>query len=202
MEKVIKLLGSIFLAVGGTCLLFGLAILLFIRDGNIAFGVLGLLCFIFSCIGGGMLLGASAVNRRSKRIIKNGTRYTGKIYSYIEDQSVLINNAYPINIVVHYFDKEGIEREVTIPTKFTKGSESFPIGATIDFVIYKSSSAWIKDSVRFDHIDREEELMDNKPLNPTKLNLIAVTCPTCSASYKAAQGFAATCPYCGHSVNL
>lgn len=205
VRKITKLLGGIFLALGGTLLIVSLVVLLVTHGsegGKTAGGIVGLLCFIFSAIGVGMSVGATANDRKRKNIIKKGDRYTGKIYAYTEDKAILVNNDYPVNTVVHYFDRAGIEREIIIPTKFAKGSGAFPIGATIDFVIYGSSSTWIDDSVRFDHIEREDELMDNKPVDQSKLNRVAVTCPTCGASYVAAQGYAATCPFCGHAVNL
>lgn len=205
MRKILKLLGFIFLAVGALFLLICIAILLITRcnmGGVIGGSITALFSVIWGGIGGGMLIGASASNRSRQKIINKGTRHTGKIYGYVEDRAIKVNNSYPINIVVRYFDNSGTEREVIIPTKFARGSGAFPIGATIDFVLYKSTSTWIDGSVRNDPIAREDELMDNIPLYSSQLTMRAVTCPTCGASYTAAQGYAAACPYCGHAVNL
>ena len=44
--------------------------------------------------------------------------------------------------------------------------------------------------------------MDNKPIDPEQLHLIAVRCSSCGASYKAATGYASRCPYCGGYQNV
>ena len=43
--------------------------------------------------------------------------------------------------------------------------------------------------------------MDDKPLDPSKIDKIAVSCPHCGASFSAAKGYVGKCPYCGGVVN-
>ena len=47
----------------------------------------------------------------------------------------------------------------------------------------------------------EAELMDDKPVEPEKMNLIAVRCPGCGSSFQAMKGYANRCPYCGGYFN-
>ena len=48
----------------------------------------------------------------------------------------------------------------------------------------------------------EQELMDDKPVDPSKLRMNAVQCPNCGASYQAAAGYTGRCPYCGSYHNV
>ncbi len=78
----------------------------------------------------------------------------------------------------------------------------FPIGMTIDIYEYNGKYSYDPASVRGERLRREEELMDNKPIDPEQLHLIAVRCSNCGASYKAATGYASRCPYCGGYQNV
>ena len=42
---------------------------------------------------------------------------------------------------------------------------------------------------------------ESRPVEPEKLNLIAVNCPNCGSSFQAAKGYASKCPYCGGYIN-
>ena len=48
-------------------------------------------------------------NSKKKKIVKCGNKYAAKIYSYVENTSYLLNGAYTMNVIVHYFDKANIE---------------------------------------------------------------------------------------------
>lgn len=199
-EKFLKMFGGIFFAVG--VLVGGIGIgLLFISDILFAAAIPLLLGLVFGAIGGGILISQFKKSAARKTVEENGDRFTGKIYGYVEDKSCTMNGDYLINIKVHYFDKNGMEREAIIPTGFTRGSGDFPIGATIDIIALNTSYTWVKNSVRFEHIYGEEELMDDKPLDPSKIDMIAVSCPNCGASFSAAKGYTSKCPYCGSSIN-
>ncbi len=198
-DKIFRLLGIAFTSLGGLFLIIGIIILC--KTNIMELGLFAVIGFVFSLIGVGFLISQMKKSRKRKELLQNGRRYTGKIYGYIEDKSILLNNAYPINIKVHYFDIDNIEREAIIPTGFARGSGEYPLGATIDIVALDSSYTWIEGSVRFETIEREEELMDDKPLNPTGLNLIAVECPHCGSNFTATHGYVSKCPYCGSSIN-
>ena len=115
----------------------------------------------------------------------------------------MVNGRFPLNVKVHYFDNYGIEREVILPTSISGGADSmFPIGMTIDIYEYNGQYTYDPASVRGERLRREEELMDNKPIDPEQLHLIAVRCSNCGASYKAATGYASRCPYCGGYQNV
>lgn len=100
-------------------------------------------------------------------------------------------------LIVHYFDKNQIEREAVIPTAFEKGSGAYPIGMTMDIYEYQGRYGFDPGSVRDEILPGEQELMDDKPVDPSKLRMTAVQCPNCGASYQAAAGYTGRCPYCG-----
>lgn len=134
---------------------------------------------------------------KQRRIRTKGRKYPAKIYSYVPNTAVVVNETYMMNTKVHYFDEHHIEREAVIPTSFSPGSEEYPIGMTMDIYEYQGKYSFDPDSVRDERLPGEEELMDNKPVNPEKLNMVAVTCQSCGASYSAAAGYTGRCPYCG-----
>lgn len=199
-DKFLRLFGGIFFAVGVLVLSIGVSLIFTIHE---MFGALIclLIGFIFAAVGGGILLSVIKSSLARKNLKENGKRYTGKIYGYVDNKSSIMNGDYLVNIKVHYFDEMGIEREAIIPTGFTRGSGDYPIGATIDIIALGTKFTWVENSVRYEHIYREEELMDNKPIDPTKLNMVAVNCPGCGASFSAAKGYVCTCPYCGGTIN-
>lgn len=166
-----------------------------------AAGAMLFFAIIFGGIGGAFLISQIKAANRRKRIKREGTRYTGKIYGYVEDRRIMVNESYPVNTKVRYFDKYDVEREAVVPTGFLKGSGDFPIGATIDIIVLDSDCTWVKGSVRYVHIDREEELMDNKPLDPALKEVVAVTCSHCAATFTATKGYVSACPYCGNQIN-
>ena len=155
--------------------------------------VLGL-CFIVTIL----------VMLHNKKMIRvHGEKHTAKIYGYVKNTSYMVNGRFPLNVKVHYFDNYGIEREVILPTSISGGADSmFPIGMTIDIYEYNGKYSYDPASVRGERLRREEELMDNKPIDPEQLHLIAVRCSNCGASYKAATGYASRCPYCGGYQNV
>ena len=91
----------------------------------------------------------------------------------------MVNGRFPVNVIVHYFDKNQIEREAVIPTAFEKGASTYPIGMTMDIYEYQG-----------------------KYVDPSKLRMTAVQCPNCGASYQAAAGYTGRCPYCGSYHNV
>lgn len=199
-EKFSCLFGGIFFSVG--VLVLGIALFLMIGFGEFFASLICLLLgVVFSAVGGGFLIAVFRSTTKRNKVKKNGRRYTGKIYGYIEDYSCTVNGGYLMNTKVRYFDEDGIEREAIIPTGFVKGTGDYPIGATIDIIALDSNYSWDKNSVRYEHIDREEELMDNKPLDPAKINMVAVACSHCGASFSAAKGYVCNCPYCGAAID-
>lgn len=197
-DKFLKLFGTVFFSVGVLMLIISLGIVRTTGD-FIACGGTLILSIVFGGVGGGLLIAQIKKRKERQKILSEGTRYTGKIHSYVEDKSCTMNGDYPINLNVHYFDHRGTEREAIIPTGFTKGSGEYPIGATIDIIALGTNYTWDKDSVRFERIFGEEELMDDKPLQHA--SMVGVSCKSCGASFSAAKGYVNKCPYCGGSIN-
>lgn len=134
-------------------------------------------------------------------IVEKGKKYKAKIHSYIENTAFMVNGQFTYNVKAHYFDNNGIEREAILPTSFVRGSNAYPIGMTIDIFEYEGNIGFDRKSVRTEIIPGEAELMDNLPMDPTKVTQIGIVCPNCSASFKATAGFANHCPYCGSAIN-
>lgn len=199
-QKFMRMFGGIFFSVG-VVMLF-ISVIAFIFGGFFVGGICFLLGAVFGAIGGGILINLIKQISKAKDIEKHGIKFEGKIYGYIDDKSFTMNGDYLVNTKVHYFDKDHIEREGIIQTRFTKGTSDFPIGATIDIIEYKGKYTWVPGSVRFTHIDGEEELLDDKPLAPDKIKMSAVSCQSCGVSFTAVSGYAAKCPYCGAATNV
>lgn len=171
-----------------------------------AFGGIGpfvLIPLFFALIGFCFIVTVLVLVHKKKEIVAKGQKYPAKIYSYVKNTSYRVNGVFPLNVKVHYFDSYGIEREVILPTSISSGAdELFPIGMTVDIYEYKGKFSYDPASVRGERLQREEELMDNKPLDPEQLRLVAVRCPNCGSTYQAAAGYTGRCPYCGGYQNV
>lgn len=192
-QKILLIMGAAFIAIGGVVTLIfgavgGIGIFTAIP---LLFVVIGI-CFIVV-----PLIGAS----KKKKILKRGNKYAAKIYGYVENTSYSVNGSFTVNVKVHYFDKDGIEREAILPTGFAKGSGQYPIGMTIDIYEYQGNYNFDPASVRNEILPREDELMDDKPVEPEKIKIVAATCQNCGASFQATSGYTARCPYCGSYHN-
>lgn len=141
------------------------------------------------------------INKASKdKIIKKGKKYSGKIYGYIRNTAVQVNGTFPSDTKVRYFDDYGIEREAILPTGFTDGS-GYPIGMTIDIYELNGKYNFDSKSVRSEVLPREDELMDDKPIDPGAVKMVAVRCPSCGSSFNATSGYSNRCPYCNSYSN-
>lgn len=196
-QKSLLILGSIFTGLGTLC-----AILFFTMNTILhASPLFVLFPFVFVVIGLGFIIGVLVSVRKKTNIQKYGVRYPAKIYNYVKNTSYMVNGRYPVNTVVHYFDNYHVEREAVLPTSFCQGSSMYPIGMTIDIFEYRGKYSYDPASVRYEILPGEQELMDNKPINPAEVQMVAVTCPYCGASFKKAAGYVEKCPYCGSYQN-
>ena len=191
--KILAAMGAFFIMIGLTVSAIFTAI-----EGVSVFALIPML---FVVIGIGFVLGVAIQKNKKRKILRKGKKYAAKIYGYVKDTSILVNGSYPTNVKVHYFDEKHVEREAIIPTGFPTGSSQYAIGMTMDIYEYKGKYSWDPASVRNEVLKGEAELMDDKPVEPEKLNLIAVNCPNCGSSFQAAKGYASKCPYCGGYTN-
>ncbi len=197
------------LVFGGIFFFVGLAVMI----GCLGFGVVGaqfgfgfsnlivLFPMLFMLLGLIVLLYAFVLIKRKKDISKKGTRYQAKIYGYVEDKSLVVNGDFTMNLKVHFFDDNRVEREAILVTNFPKNSDMYGIGMTIDIFEYNGKFDFDKASLRYEHIAGEEELMDDKPINPDEQQFTAVTCPYCGASFNAVADYSNKCPYCNGYIN-
>lgn len=193
----ILIFGAIFSAIGIMIFFSGIN---FLISGDEAAVDMIYSSIVFGGLGGVPSAIILRKRKRIKDILNHGKQFSGKIHSYVEDKSCYVNGDYRININVHYFNEMGIEREIIVPTGFMRGSNEFPIGATIDIKVWGNKCTWVKGSVRWDELYREDELMDDKPIDWHKDN-VAVSCGGCGASFSAAKGYMTVCPYCGTKIN-
>lgn len=192
-QKILLIVGGAFAAIGAV---------LTVVFGSVGMVFLPMRAFLalplFFVILGICFIAAVLIGQHKKTVIeKKGTRYAAKIYSYTENTAYTVNGRFPVNVIVHYFDKNQIEREAVIPTAFEKGSGAYPIGMTMDIYEYQGRYGFDPGSVRDEILPGEQELMDDKPVDPSKLRMTAAQCPNCGASYQAAAGYTGRCPYCG-----
>lgn len=193
-QKILVIMGIFYIAIGGA-----IAIIFLTVGFPLSITAIPLL---FVIIGAAFLFGVAAAAAQRKKIVKKGRRYAAKIYGYSENSSVTVNGQFTINVKVHYFDENHTEREAILPTSFTKGSSMYPIGMTIDIFEYQGKFGFDPQSVRNEILPGEAELMDDKPVVPEKLRLVAVSCSNCGSSFQAAAGYSSRCPYCGSYVNV
>jgi len=192
-ENILLILGAGFIAVGA--LVGGI----FVGVGE--FGVMAFMPFFFCLLGATFCIAVFVLRYKRSRIIKKGIKYSAKIYGYTTNTSIVVNGQFTSDLKVHYFDNNGIEREVILIAGFAKGGFAYPIGMTIDIYEYKGKFNFDPKSVRDEILPREAELMDDKPVDPGKLNVVAVKCPNCGASFEAASGYSNRCPYCSGFIN-
>lgn len=197
-DKFLKMFGAIFFSVGVVVGIIG--IVGFAMSGFIMAGIPILIGVVFGSIGGGILISQMKKTAKRKNVEANGNHFLAKIYGYVEDHSCTMNGAYLMNTKVHYFDEYGVEREAILETGFARGCGDYPIGATIEIIALGNAYSWIPNSVRYERIEGEDELMDDKPVNQI-LGMTAISCGSCGASFTAAKGYTSTCPYCGSSIN-
>ncbi|MBO5452163.1 MAG: hypothetical protein J6A11_11590 [Lachnospiraceae bacterium] len=198
VQKILLFIGGMFAAIGA------MVSIVFIGVSSVTgeSGVFVVIPLGFVFIGLGFIIGViiSIVNK--KIIVKRGNKYVAKIYGYVDNTSFLENGEFTQNVKVHYFDRMHIEREAILPTSFAKGSNLYPIGMTIDIYEYHGKFGFDPKSVRAEILPGEEELMDDKPVSPDQVQLVAVTCPNCGSSFQAAAGYSSKCPYCESYLNV
>ncbi len=192
-------MGVFFILIGGTVGAIFIATSYRMDADLLSFVMIPLLFVIIGIV---LVVIAARMILKARAVIKKGKRYPAKIYGYVEDTSVTINDRYPTNVIVHFFDENHVEREAVIPTSIPSGTGGYAIGMTMDIFEYRGKFSWDKQSVRFEELPGEAELMDDKPIAPDETHLIAVTCPTCGASYQAVKNYSNKCPYCGHYQNI
>ena len=143
-QKVLLIIGGAFAGIGAVLTMIFGSIGMVFRPMRaflalpLFFLILGI-CFIAAVLFG---------QHKKSLIVKNGIRYAAKIYGYVENTAYMVNGRFPVNVIVHYFDKNQIEREAVIPTAFEKGASTYPIGMTMDIYEYQGKYGWDPDSVR------------------------------------------------------
>ncbi len=193
IQKILVIMGAAYIAIGGF-----VSVVLAVIGVSWVFVAIPI---FFAVLGISFILGVVVSISGRKKIVKKGHRYAAKIYSYVDNTTYTVNGQFTVNIKVHYFDKNHVEREAIIPTAFEKGSGIYPIGMTIDIFEYQGRFDFDSSSVRNETLPDEAELMDDKPVSPEQLRLIAVSCPNCGSNFQAAAGYSSKCPYCGGYVN-
>lgn len=195
-QKIMMVMGVAYIVIGGA-ITFILATV-----GLSEVGAFIAIPLIFVVVGIGFVIGVICSISKKKKIVNHGRRYAAKIYSYVDNASYTVNGQYTVNVKVHYFDENRIEREAIIPTAFPKGAGTYPIGMTIDIFEYQGNFSFDPKSVRNETLPGEVELMDDKPISPEQIHLVAVKCPNCGSSFQAAAGYSSKCPYCSGYLNV
>lgn len=193
-----NMVGKVFLMVGGIFLFVGLILF---TAFIFAFGFpIALFPMLFVLLGAVFCAIPVVSAIREKKAWREGKPYTGKVYGFVENTSVVVNGSYPINTVVRFFDERHMVREAILHTDFSRGSQKFAVGSTIDIREYKGRFVYNRASVRYETLKDEEILMENRSLDAAGITYVAVTCESCGASFKAQKGITAKCPYCDSYV--
>lgn len=192
-ENILLILGAAYTAIGGLITIIFASTM----DGA---GVFLAIPLFFVLLGVIFIIAVLTVRNKRNMVIKKGKKYAAKIYGYKKNTSYKVNGAFPTDTTVHYFDENGIEREVTLPTG-ASASALMPVGMTIDIYEYRGKYNYDEKSLRNEILPGEKELMDDLPVNPSMVKTIAIDCPNCGASITAAEGYASKCPYCDGYIN-
>lgn len=200
LQKLLMALGAAFAGIGLVfTIVFGSVLPMMPGSGSMVMIVIPI---FFIIIGLSFVIFVLTAVSKKKEVEKKGKKYPAKIYGYVENTSVRVNSSYLIDTKVHYFDEKHIEREVIIPTGFNRGSSQYPIGMTIDIYEYNGKYSFDPKSVRDEILPGENELMDDKPIEPERITNVAVECKNCGATFQAVKGYTERCPYCGSIYNI
>lgn len=193
-QKILMIMGVSYIVIGG--------VITVALAGSGQAGLFIVIPLFFVVLGIAFVCGVLISIVKKKKISKLGRKYPAKIYGYVNNGSYKVNGCYTMNTKVHDFDENGVEREAVLPTAFAKGANMYPIGMTIDIFEYQGKYDFDPQSVRNEILPRENELMDDKPIEPEKMTIVAASCQNCGATYQAAKGYSNKCPYCGsyHTV--
>lgn len=197
---ILFLMGGMFFTIGMVMTILFASTSGIFRESGI--GVFVLIPLLFALIGAIMLVIAFRQMIRKMEVRSKGTRYPAKVYGYVDDSSFVVNGQYTVNTKVRFFDVNHYVREAIIPTQFSRNSNMYGIGMTIDIFEYNGRFSWDPRSLRYEHITGEKELMDNRPVVPEEMKLVGVTCPSCGANFQASSGYANRCPYCDGYINV
>lgn len=149
-SKIRIRVGVLSIALGLTLFGASAAVLWHYKERGIA-AILFVVCVIIVVNGAKLMSTSGPAKSNNATVMSNGTRYTGRIYSYQEDSSLEVNGFCLVNTKVRYIDETGAEREALIKTSFERGSNAFPIGATIDILVQGQQAVWIPGSVRYEN---------------------------------------------------
>ncbi|MBR2829274.1 MAG: hypothetical protein IKE68_01850 [Solobacterium sp.] len=184
----------------GACV-FIMSVLIEPGAGNPGRFGFGLLFFVmFAGIPGIIRYAIEAPARQDKAILDSGVSYTGKIFGYREDASILVNGRPMLDLIIRYFD-HGVIKEAVVNNDSTDMTK-FPVGATVTIRIMNAQAALVPGSVTNARLEGEENLM-NPDFDPTgKRPSKGVHCPNCGSSLIIPYGMSYICPYCGSKVSL
>ena len=199
MRRFMKYFHWLFIAIGAIVL--AMSVLTAPVPGNPGGILFGLLFFVmFAGIPGVIRYAIEAPARQDKAILDGGVSYTGKIFGYREDASILVNGRPMLDLVIRYFD-HGVIKEAVVNNDSTDMTK-FPVGATVTIRIMNAQAALVPGSVTNARLEGEENLM-NPDFDPTgKRPSKGVHCPNCGSSLIIPYGMSQICPYCGSKVSL
>ena len=197
-EKVFLIVGAAFASIGLLVTGIFLSVASAVGEGFVAFVGIP---FFFVLLGAVFIVVPFLKKSSRQKIVQKGKKYPAKIYGYTKNALFEVNGVHPTDTKVHYFDEMGVEREIILPTHCAGSDGLMPVGMTVDVYSYKGKFSWDPKSLRNEVLYREAELMDNKPIEPEKQNIVAVKCKNCGASFEAIKGFTGQCPYCGGYTN-
>ena len=197
--KIFKWIGTLFMGIG-----------IVVTSGMILGGIFSkeYSILLFALIWGSIFTGIGALFRyigsvqenRANRILENGTSYTGLIYRYDKDPSIIINGSYPISVVVRYMADEKVQ-EAIIPTMETSG-QNYPLGHACTIKLYDGKAAIVPGSIELKQLPDQDLLTESSILEIQSNPRVRITCPYCGAAVNVPLGGSAKCEYCDSLIRI
>ena len=133
-------------------------------------------------------------------LLSEGASYFGKIFSYSEDNHILMNGQPCIVLNVRYL-RNGQVVQSSVNTNDIDASK-YPIGATVEIRVSGYQAALVPGSVSGLRIEQEEDLMNPDFDALGTASSLGVSCPNCGANITVPLGMSRFCPYCDSKVTL
>ncbi len=219
--------GSVFLATGlfiGS-FAFNQEITSDTKGGALVFIIFGL---VFGGAGLAVMIAGIKAVIRAQEVLKNGKRYTGKIFRYESDPSMRINERPALMPVVRFFDESGAIKEAWVKVS-SIDQRKYAIGNTMEVAVTENAAEFVKKSynrIKKERIPGEEQLMAQGTLSqrvgienagyiqeynfrtgsyeapPAANTPVDILCPGCSNAISMIPGTQGNCPYCNRLITF
>ena len=156
----------------------------------------------FSAIGIGFLVYPLKARAKRKKFLKEGISYYGKIVSYQENSTIMLNGRPIQYLEVRYYDRYGRINNTSVSTG-SNSNAGFSLGETVQICEYNGETILVSDRSVNTKIQGEENLIMTYNAGAQSIAQIrpeSYYCPHCGANLMIPRGQTVKCPYCDSFV--